>query len=94
MFKPEVEASYRRNIALFTIALSTTNRGNELTRTFMQRISQAAKTAVILGLNCNGVRRKDGANSFITTASEEVRLASCPIKGVEQHWVAVTMYAR
>lgn len=48
----------------------------------IQRLYQAVKTEVVSGSTCDGEIRKTMAVG--TILSEEVRLATCPIMGVEQ----------
>ncbi|CAM9633616.1 unnamed protein product [Laminaria digitata] len=81
-----------RNIALFTVVFSTTKRGDELTRTLIQRMLILPNRCAFMSNFQWGKTLRDGADHLITIPYEQVRLATCPIRAVEQ-WIAVGTHA-
>ena len=61
-------------------------RGDELTRTLIQRILTLQNRSGFT-FNCErGKTMRDGADHLIASPYEEVCVATCPVKAVEQ-WV-------
>ena len=83
-----VQLLLARNIALFTIAFSTTKRGDELTRTLIQRVLRLPNRSGFMFNFQWGKTMRDGADHLITIPYEEVSLATCLTRAVGQ-WIAV-----
>ena len=77
-----------RNIALFTIAFSTTNRGDELTRTFMQPALRLPNRSGFMVNFQWDKTMTGGADHLITIPYDEISLTTCLIRAVER-WIAV-----
>ena len=83
-----VQVLLARNIALFTVAFSTTKRGDELTRTLIQRVLRLPNRSGFMFNFQWGETMRDGADHLITIPLEEGNLATCPIRAVGP-WIAV-----
>ena len=84
---------WARSIELFTVvAFSTTNRVDELMRTRIQRILRLPNRSGFM-FNFQWGKTKGTERIASSVPYEEVRVAACPIKAVEQ-WIAVGMPAR
>ena len=81
-----------RNIALFTVAFSTTTRGDELTWTLMQRILRLPNRSGLMFTFQWGKTLRDGSDHLITGPYGEECVATCPVRTVEQ-LVEVGRYA-
>lgn len=77
-----------RNIALFTVAFSTTKRGDELTRTLIQRILRLPNRCGFLFNFQWGKTLRDGSDHLLTVPYDEKYISTCPILAIEQ-FVAV-----
>lgn len=77
-----------RNIALFTVAFSTTKRGDELTRTLIQRILRLPNKAGFVFNFQWGKTMRDGSDQLLTVPYDEGHYDTCPILALEQ-FVAV-----
>ena len=73
-----------RDIAFFTVAFSTTKRGEELTRTLIQRILRLPNHSGLMFNFQWGKTQRDGADHIVTIAYNEVDVAICPVRAVEQ----------
>ena len=58
------------DIALFTVAFTTTNRGDELTRTLIQRILRRPNRSGLMFNLHWGTRLRDGSDDLITIPYE------------------------
>lgn len=74
-----------RNIALFTVAFSTTKRGDELTRTLIQRILRLPNKCGFLFNFQWGKTMRDGSDHLLTIPYEERHYGTCPILAIEQY---------
>ena len=81
-----------RDIALFNVAFSTTKRGDELTRTLIQRILRLPNRSGLMFNFQWGKTLRDGSDHLITVPYEEEEVATCPVMAVEQ-FVAVGRHA-
>ena len=82
---PLVRATVARDIAVFTVvAFSTTKRGDELTRTLIQRILRLPNRSGLLFNFQWGKTLRDGADHLLTVPYTEDFVATCPVKAVEQ----------
>lgn len=81
-----------RDIALFTVAFSTTKRGDELTRTLIQRILRLPNRSGLMFNFQWGKTLRDGSDHLITVPYEEECVATCPVRAVEQ-FVEIGRYA-
>ena len=73
-----------RNIALFTVAFSTTKRGDEFKRTPIQRVLRLPNSSGFMFNFQRGKTTTDGTDLLITMPYQEVSLATCPKRAVEQ----------
>ncbi|CAM9646805.1 unnamed protein product, partial [Sphacelaria rigidula] len=73
-----------RDIALFTVAFSTTKRGNELTRTLIQRILRLPNHSGFMFNFQWGKALRGGADHLLTVPYDELYPATCPVRAVEQ----------
>lgn len=73
-----------RDIAFFTVLFSTTKRGDELTRTLIQRILRLPNRSGLMFNFQFGKTQRDGADHIVTIAYDEVDVAMCPVRAVEQ----------
>lgn len=80
-----------RNIAIFTVAFSTTKRGDELTRTLIQRILRLPNRSGFLFKFQWGKTMRDGSDHLLTVPYDDEHLATCAIRAVEQ-WVSLGEY--
>ena len=81
-----------RNIALFTVAFSTTKRGDELTRTLIQRILRLPNHCGFL-LNFQwGKTMRDGADHLLTIPYDAQHADTCPVRAIER-WIEVGNFA-
>ena len=74
-----------RDIALFTVALSTLKGGDGLSRIFIQRILRLPNECGFLFNFQWGKTMRDGADHFMTVEYDTKRMTTCPIRAVEQH---------
>ena len=73
-----------RDIAVFTVAFGTTKRGDELTRTLIERILRLPNDSGFI-LNFHwGKTLRSGADHIMTVPYNERHLATCPVRAVEQ----------
>ena len=77
-----------RNVALFTVAFSTTKRGDELTRTLIQGILRLANHCGFLFNFQWGKTMRDGADHLLKVPYDEQHADTCPI-GTVENWVAI-----
>ena len=73
-----------RNIALFTIAFSASNLGEELTRKQMQLVIRQTNRRGFMFQFQRGNIMRDGADHLITIPYEEVNSSTCPIRSVQR----------
>ena len=74
-----------RDIFLFTIAFSTLNKGDGLSRTLIPRILRLPNECGFL-LNFQwGKTMRDGADHLMIVEYDTKRMARCPIRAVEQY---------
>ena len=81
---PYTRVVLARDLALFTVAFETTKRGDELSRTLIQRILRLPNLS---GFPYNfqwGKTMRDGADHLISIAYNHDCLATCPVTAVEQ----------
>lgn len=77
-------AELARDIALFTVAFSTTKRGDELTRTRIQRILRLPNRCGLLFNFHWGKTMRNGADHLLTVGYDNSCLSTCPVLAVEQ----------
>ena len=75
---------FARDLALFTVAFETTKRGDELSRTLIQRILRLPNLSGFLFNFQWGKTMRDGADHLISVAYNHECLATCPVAAVEQ----------
>ena len=73
-----------QDLALFTVAFETTKRGDELSRTLIQRILRLPNLNGFLFNFRWGKTMRDGADHLISFAYNHECLATCPITAVEK----------
>ena len=73
-----------RDLALFTVACETMKRGDELSRTLIQRILRLPNLSGFLFNFQRGKTMRDGADHLISIAYNHECLATCPVTAVEQ----------
>ena len=73
------------NIALFTAALSTTKRGDRLSRTLIQRILRLPNECGFLVNFQRGKTMRGGADHLMTVEYDTKRMTTCPVRVVEQY---------
>ena len=73
-----------RDLVLFTVALEPTKRGDELSRTLIQRILRLPNLSGFLFNFQWGETMRDGADHLILVAYSHDCLATCPVTAVEQ----------
>ena len=76
---------FARDIALFTVAFSTLKRGDELSRTLIQRILRIPNECGFLFNFQWGKTMRDGADHLMTVEYDTKRMTTCPIRAVEQY---------
>ena len=81
---PYTRVVLARDLALFTVAFETTKRGDELSRTLIQRIRRLPNLSGFLFNFQWGKTMRDGADHLISVAYNDECLASCPVTAVEQ----------
>ena len=74
-----------RDIALYSVAFRTTKRGDELSRTLIQRILRLPNESGLLFNFQWGKTMRDGADHLMTVAYDNKSLATCPVRAVEQY---------
>ena len=78
------KATLARDIAFFTVAFSTTKRGEEITRTLIQRILRLPNHSGLMFNFQWGKTQRDGADHIITVPYDDVDIPLCPIRAVEE----------
>ena len=73
-----------RDLALFTVAFETTKRGDEFSRTLIQRILRFPNLSGFLFNFQWGKAMRDGADHLISVAYNHECLATCPVTAVDQ----------
>ena len=73
-----------RDLALFTVAFETTNHGDELSRTLIQRILRLPNLCGFLFNFQWGKTMRYGADHLISVAYNHECLVTCPVTAVEQ----------
>ena len=81
---PYTRVVLARDLALFTVAFETTKRGDELSRTLIQRIFRLPNLSGFLFNFQWGKTMRDGADHLISVAYNHDCLATCPFTAVEQ----------
>ena len=74
-----------RDIALYAVAFRTTKRGDELSRTLIQRILRLPNESGLLFNFQWGKTMRDGADHLLTITYDNQSLAICPVRAVEQY---------
>ena len=74
-----------RDIALFTLAFSTTKRGDELSRTATQRMLRLSNECGFLFNFQWAKAMRDGAGHLMTVEYDTKRMTACPVREVEQY---------
>ena len=73
-----------QDLALFTVTFETSKRGDELSRTLIQRILGLPNLSGFLFNFQWGKTMKDGPDHLISVACNHECLATCPVTAVEQ----------
>ncbi len=74
-----------RDIAFYTVAFSTTKRGDELVNTLIQRIMRLPnKSGLIFNFQW-GKTQRDGADHHVAVGYDSENLTLCPVRAVEQY---------
>ena len=82
---PYTRVALARDLALLTVAFETTKRGDELSRTLIQRILRLPNLSGFLFNFQRGKTMRDGTDHlFISVAYNHECLATCPVTAVEQ----------
>ena len=81
---PYTRVVLARDLALFTGAFKTTKRGDELSRTLIQRILRLSNLRRFLFNFQRGKTTRDGVDHLISVAYNHECLATCPVMAVEQ----------
>ena len=76
---------FARNIALFTVAYNTLQRGDGLSRTPTQRILRLPNECDFLFNFQLGKTMRNGADHLVTVEYDTKRMTTCPIRAVEQY---------
>lgn len=74
-----------RDIALFTVAFGSTKRGDELSRTLIQRILRLPNDSGLLFNFQWGKTMRDGADHLLSVSYNSRHPAICPVRAVEQY---------
>ena len=80
---PYTRVVLARDLALFTVAFETTKRGDELSRTLIQRILRLPNLSGFLFDFQWGKTMRDRADHLISVAYNHECLATCPVTAVE-----------
>ena len=81
---PCTRGVHARDLALFTVSFETTKRGDELSRTLIQRILRISNLSGFLFNFQWGKTMRDGADDLIWVAYNQECLATCPVTAVEE----------
>ena len=81
---PYIRVVLARGLALFTVAFETPKRGNELSRTLIQRILRLPDLSGFFFNFQWGKTMKDGADHHISVPYNHECLATCPVTAVDQ----------
>ena len=74
-----------RDIALFTVAFSTTKRGDGLSRTLIQRILRLPNECDLPFNFQWGKTMRDGTDHLMTVEYDTKRMTACPVRAVGQY---------
>jgi len=86
MPNPTERVTLARNIALFTVAFSTTKRGDELTRTPIQRILRLPnKCGFLVNFQWGKPCETDPTTCLFALTYHEEHCNICPILAIEQY---------
>ena len=81
---PYTRVLLARDIALFKIAFRTTKRGDELSRTLIQRILRLPNECGLLFNFQWGKTLRSGADHLLTVSYDQQCWTTCPVRAVEQ----------
>ena len=73
---------FTRDAALLTVVFRTTNRGDGLSRTLIQRILRPPKDAASAFNFQWGKTMRDGTDHPMTAENDTIGMATCPIRAI------------